>query len=909
MKVWNTARELIEWIGHHHNPMHENGGVDEVSVEGLSGDLADLQDPKDHTHQSAGSGVGGQLDHGLAMDATSLTHNDHTQYVLHTEVDDIPVDGVTTDPISSNWAYDFSTFGNRTHITGGVISDAYDGTVDISAGTAWCKISDDLNAEGVFFSFDSANSVTVSGALSDLNINYIYLDYNGGDPQIVHDTTEALFYDYDHIILGCAFRHGTHCHIINSEWAGLDSAHSIKMRAYETFAGQRTSGLVTSSTGTRNLVITAGVIWIGVTRQTTLSFNTSTVTTGTATTTTPYRLIDATAPFTMNDEEKTVEDTVTEDKTDVVDYVSSTELRLKDDIIVSGEAYKLYDGFDTWYTSDGGTTWVQTEHETQVDNLRYNDLGEATLQTLGAAAARGVHWLYIDQEGKHLHMVYGQDSYTTAQAEIAQIPAYLPPLAANFGILIAKIIVQNGKNLLDIKYPWVTTFVSSAAQDHGNLAGLTDDDHTQYQEEDEKGVANGYASLNTNTKVTEQPASISDHLDDTEHGTDAETSKAPTSNRLYDHDVATTGVHGVGSNTIASDAQALMFALCSQEIIMIVIDTDDAIRGIAEVVEKLDFIVNGYVGTTATQLADGQMHNAEAELYASGADATVVTSIAIVNTDAAARTFTLYLKPKDGTSRAISPVSLDLGIGHSFYTDGQRMVVMDLAGQILHGWTVDDTAGGTNGLTAIPISSNVHYDHVQAADPHTGYVLESLLDAKGDGIFASANNAPAKVTVGANDTVLTADDGETAGVKWAVAVGTKEFFIPVTNGTEMIAVGFYTFARCDSSTDEAWVSFKVPHDFSTIVNAELIVIPRATQAEADWDLGSIYAAEDEAVNTHSETDNTSTYNVALSVWFAINLADILNSLEAGDYVGIKLLQHTEGHNVDVFGVRLRYSQE
>lgn len=37
---------------------------------------------------------------------TGLGADDHTQYVLHTEVDDVPVDGADTDPISSNWAYD-----------------------------------------------------------------------------------------------------------------------------------------------------------------------------------------------------------------------------------------------------------------------------------------------------------------------------------------------------------------------------------------------------------------------------------------------------------------------------------------------------------------------------------------------------------------------------------------------------------------------------------------------------------------------------------------------------------------------------------------------------------------------------------------------------------------------------------
>ena len=31
--------------------------------------------------------------------------------------------------------------------------------------------------------------------------------------------------------------------------------------------------------------------------------------------------------------------------------------------------------------------------------------------------------------------------------------------------------------------------------DHGNISGLSDDDHTQYQKESEKDVANGYAGL------------------------------------------------------------------------------------------------------------------------------------------------------------------------------------------------------------------------------------------------------------------------------------------------------------------------------------------------------------------------------------------------------------------------------
>lgn len=182
---------------------------------------------------------------------------------------------------------------------------------------------------------------------------------------------------------------------------------------------------------------------------------------------------------------------------------------------------------------------------------------------------------------------------------------------------------------------------------------------------------------------------------------------------------------------------------------MIVIDNGDAIRGIAEIIEKLDFTVNGYVGTTATQLADGQLSNAEADLYASGADATVVTSITVVNTDSVARTFTLFLKPSGGTSRAISPVSLDLPAYYSFYTDGQRAVVMSTGGEVVQTYSLhaashtdgtddiqesstsqkgicqlDDTP--TNGEVNEPITSNWAYDHKEALDAHNYNIYSQL---------------------------------------------------------------------------------------------------------------------------------------------------------------------------------------
>jgi hypothetical protein len=124
-----------------------------------------------------------------------------------------------------------------------------------------------------------------------------------------------------------------------------------------------------------------------------------------------------------------------------------------------------------------------------------------------------------------------------------------------------------------------------------------------------------------------------------------------------------------------------------------------------------------------------------------------------------------------------------------------------------------------------------------------GYVARSLVDAKGDILTATADNTVARLAVGTNDHVLTADSAVANGVKWAaVSVGTSN----ITNNAvtqEKLADRVVGSAEMDNLTLNAQTGTTYTlvltdaHKLVTLNNASPITLTIPTNASVAFETG------------------------------------------------------------------------
>lgn len=157
--------------------------------------------------------------------------------------------------------------------TGGTITDDGDGTITVAAGTGLIRATDSDVAQILWTDWSAESGANV--ALTDNDMNYIYVEYNAGSPQVVATTTVRTD-DNTNVLLGTIYREGTTLHITETAKPQVGD-HALRMinrlKAVAPYA--RESGGILSETGTRNIAVTAGTWWHGLTKFTTSSLDTS----------------------------------------------------------------------------------------------------------------------------------------------------------------------------------------------------------------------------------------------------------------------------------------------------------------------------------------------------------------------------------------------------------------------------------------------------------------------------------------------------------------------------------------------------------------------------------------------------------------------------------------------------------
>lgn len=313
---------------------------------------------------------------------------------------------------------DLQNFINNTlsagRTSGGVIeASGASGDIKVNLGTGFIKIADTAISETK--SFDWSDTVISAGVnagdIIDKDVNYIYIDYNAGEPVPKATTNRTTISLNTMFTLGRVYRDDTTLHIINSGIKLYNHTRDNHERLIQVRGFERASGGVIAEEGIRYLTSTGGIFFLGANKLTTAQQDTS----------------PGDTPSVLT---------------------------------------RWYHDADEKWVSNTGIEGASAAG--QISNEHY-DTGTA-LDDIGTARY-GVFWIFIHFDGD-LHVVYGRGSYKLADAENATVPA-LPDAVSEFSTLAAKIIVkQEDPNFTSIVSAYETLFPVSSPPNHNDLGDM-----------------------------------------------------------------------------------------------------------------------------------------------------------------------------------------------------------------------------------------------------------------------------------------------------------------------------------------------------------------------------------------------------------------------------------------------------
>lgn len=193
--------------------------------------------------------------------------------VANTNSDFVEVERVGT-PTYHNLQHFINLSQSSGRISGGALTDAGSGNLNIAAGTGWVRITDDDVSTLKFFNWSASNG----NAIPTNTARYVGVQYNSGSPQVVIKTTDTWDYDTD-FPLGEVVNEGAAAlQVTNDPWWVSDSLTNIIQR-FDSFQkinrDSTVGGLILGETGTRNITVTAGKLWSRLNDFTFSAFNTS----------------------------------------------------------------------------------------------------------------------------------------------------------------------------------------------------------------------------------------------------------------------------------------------------------------------------------------------------------------------------------------------------------------------------------------------------------------------------------------------------------------------------------------------------------------------------------------------------------------------------------------------------------
>lgn len=137
---------------------------------------------------------------------------------------------------------------------------------------------------------------------------------------------------------------------------------------------------------------------------------------------------------------------------------------------------------------------------------------------------------------------------------------------------------------------------------------------------------------------------------------------------------------------------------------------------------------------------------------------------------------------------------------------------------------------------------------------------------------------------------------------------TKDVFFPALhaeNGaSENVDANVYISSiQLRNAGEGAGIAFYIPHDFTSIVAAELLVWARNTTT-LDLTVDAGWAADGEVATTDSASISESVTNLE---FYDFDVAAALTGIAAGDMGGMRVRQVANTDDCNIIGLRLRYS--